>query len=72
MVHPANGSRRYGVAPRYYKDLAMMYRKENRRGKELEILERYQKQPYARGQQSQELKDRLKRLRDSDSELSGQ
>lgn len=39
----------WGVAPWYYEQLAIIYRKEKRYGEEVAILERYQAQPKAPG-----------------------
>jgi len=57
----------WGVAPWYYEQLAIIYRKEKRYDEEVEILERYQKQTKASGAKPSKLAERLikaKELRD--------
>ncbi|QIB50365.1 hypothetical protein [Pseudomonas sp. OIL-1] len=49
----------WGVAPWYYEQLAILYRKEKQYQKEVEILERYKKQEKAPGVGPQKLADRL-------------
>lgn len=49
----------WGVAPWYYEQLAMIYRKEKEYQKEVEILERYAAQPKAPGAGPQKLAERL-------------
>lgn len=53
----------WGVAPWYYEQLAIVYRKQGRREDELAILERYGHQPKAPGVKPGRLADRLKELR---------
>ncbi|MDO9475792.1 MAG: hypothetical protein Q7L07_03695 [Pseudohongiella sp.] len=48
-----------GVAPWYYEQLAILYRKEKQYNKEVEILERYEKQSKALGVGPQKLAERL-------------
>lgn len=48
-----------GVAPWYYEQLAIIYRKEKDIDKEIEILERYQNQIKSPGAKPQKLKERL-------------
>jgi hypothetical protein len=55
------------IAPWYYKQLAIIYRKERRYDKEIEIIERYCDQTKAPGARVSELEQRLtkaKELRD--------
>jgi len=52
-----------GVAPWYYEQLALIYRKEKRYGDEVAILERYERQPKAPGAGPAQLAKRLKRAR---------
>ncbi|MDX2424664.1 MAG: hypothetical protein QNK15_00250 [Cycloclasticus sp.] len=49
----------WGVAPWYYEQLAIIYRKEKEYQKEVEILERYAAQPKAPGAGPQKLAERL-------------
>lgn len=49
----------WGVAPWYYEQLAIIYRKEKEYQKEVEILERYATQPKAPGAGPQKLAERL-------------
>ena len=49
----------WGVAPWYYEQLAILYRKEKEYQKEVEILERYTAQPKAPGASPQKLAERL-------------
>jgi len=53
-----------GVAPAYYKELAIVYRKEKRFTDEVGILERYERQPKARGEMPAELARRLVKARE--------
>ena len=52
-----------GVAPWYYERLAIIYRKQSRIEKELQILERYDAQPKARGAKPKKLAKRLEKVR---------
>lgn len=49
----------WGVAPWYYEQLAILYRKEKQYEKEVAILERYEKQDKAPGVGPQKLAERL-------------
>ncbi|WP_243384123.1 tetratricopeptide repeat protein [Geothrix alkalitolerans] len=49
----------WGVAPWYYEQLAIIYRKEKRYEDEISILERYMAQPKALGVGPAKLKERL-------------
>ncbi|PYE30274.1 hypothetical protein DFP83_1207 [Idiomarina fontislapidosi] len=49
----------WGVAPWYYEQLAILYRKEKLYHKEVEILERYKSQPKAAGVGPEKLAARL-------------
>ena len=53
----------WGVAPWYYEQLAILYRKENRYDDEVVILERYERQPKALGAGPGKLAERLKKAR---------
>lgn len=54
---------RCGVAPWYYEQLAMLYRKEKRIADEVAILERYERQQKAPGVGPEKLADRLRKAR---------
>ena len=54
----------WGVAPWYYEQLAILYRKDKQYQKEVEILERYEKQEKAPGVGPQKLAERLIRARE--------
>ena len=53
----------HGVAPWYYEQLAVIYRKEKRYQAEVEILERFDKQPKSPGAASKKLGERLVKAR---------
>ena len=53
----------WGVAPWYYEQLAIIYRKDKQYAKEVEILERYEKQRKAPGIGPQKLAERLAKAR---------
>jgi len=53
----------WGVAPRYYEELAIIYRKEKRYSDEVDILERYRKQQRAAGANPSKLDERLKKAK---------
>jgi len=53
----------WGVAPWYYEQLAIIYRKERMYDKEVEILERYQSQEEAPGAKPEKLKIRLEKAK---------
>ena len=53
----------WGVAPWYYEQLAIIYRKMGRFSDEVEILERYARQPKAPGAAPSKLAERLERAR---------
>jgi len=55
--------RGWGVAPWYYEQLAIIYRKEKRYADEVAILERYKAQPKAPGVGPSKLAGRLKKAR---------
>ena len=57
-----------GVAPGYYEDLAIIYRKEKRFSDEVAILERYEAQPKAPGALPKVLVERLVKARELASE----
>ena len=52
-----------GVAPWYYEQLAIIYRKEKRYAEEVAILERYNDQPKGLGAKPKVLSDRLVKAR---------
>lgn len=52
-----------GVAPWYYEQLAIVYRKMKRPADELAVLERYESQPKAPGAGPAKLAKRLAKLR---------
>jgi hypothetical protein len=60
----------YGVAPWYYEQLAIIFRKLRRHSEEVDILERYMGQPHAPGVGPAKLKDRLERARERTSSRS--
>lgn len=53
----------WGVAPWYYEQLAILYRKERRYADEVNILERYTSQTHAPGAGPEKLAERLKKAR---------
>jgi hypothetical protein len=53
----------WGVAPWYYEQLAILYRKEKDFSKEVEILERYDRQKKALGAKPAKLSERLIKAR---------
>jgi hypothetical protein len=55
---------RQGVAPWYYEQLAIIYRKEKRYDLEVEVLERYAAQPHAPGVGPTKLSERLVKAKD--------
>lgn len=59
----------WGVAPWYYEQLAILYRKEKQYSKEVEILERYEKQEKAPGVGPQKLAARLVKARELNDKL---
>ncbi len=54
----------WGVAPWYYEQLAILFRKEKRFADEVEILERYEQQPKAPGAGPMKLAYRLSKARE--------
>ena len=54
---------KYGVAPWYYEKLAILYRKQQDYGKEVEILERFARQEHFLGAKSSILLERLDKAR---------
>ena len=53
-----------GVAPWYYEQLAIIYRKEKRYNEEVEILERFEQQPKSPGSLPKVLAERLIKARE--------
>lgn len=53
----------FGVAPWYYEQLAIIYRKSGQYASEVEILERYEKQKKAPGSGPRKLAQRLEKAR---------
>jgi hypothetical protein len=54
---------RWGVAPWYYEQLAIIYAKQKDLASEISILERYERQTKAAGARPSKLGDRLAKLR---------
>ena len=52
-----------GVAPAYYSELAILYRKQKEYSKEMSILERFAKQKHARGVMHAKLLERLDKVK---------
>jgi len=57
--HDARLKPGWGVAPWYYEQLAIIYRKQKRYADELALLERYEQQPHAPGATPLKLGERL-------------
>jgi hypothetical protein len=55
---------KWGVAPWYYEQLAIMYARRKETQKELAILERYESQHHAPGAMPPKLAERLARVRE--------
>ena len=53
-----------GVAPAYYSELAILYRKQKEYSKEVFILERFAKQKHASGVMPAKLLNRLKKAKE--------
>ncbi len=53
-----------GVAPAYYNELAILYRKQKEYSKEVSILERFAKQKHAPGAKPAKLLERLKKAKE--------
>jgi hypothetical protein len=53
----------YGVAPAYYSELAILYRKQKDYSKEVSILERFAKQKHANGVMPGKLAERLEKAK---------
>lgn len=53
-----------GVAPAYYSELAILYRKQKEYSKEISILERFAKQKHARGVMPARLLERLGKVKE--------
>lgn len=60
-------ARKWGVAPWYYEQLAIIYRKHKDYRAEVKILERFAKQKHAPGTKPTELMARLKKAKQSDN-----
>lgn len=54
----------WGIAPWYYEQLAIIYRKEERYDEEVKILERYQRQAEESGARPAKLSERLVKARE--------
>jgi hypothetical protein len=54
----------WGVAPWYYEQLAILYRKQKRYEAEVAVLERYDRQKKAGGVKPAKLKERLGKVRE--------
>lgn len=61
-----------GVAPLYYQQLAIAYRKKKELDNELEILERYDRQKKAPGTLPKQLKERLQKVKAMKAKQEGQ
>ena len=59
----ASKSKGEGVAPWYYEELAIIYRKKKEYDKEVYILKRFAKQTHARGVKPKQLLDRLEKAK---------
>jgi len=59
----------WGVAPWYYEQLAIVYRKQKRPLEELAILERYAAQRHAPGAKPAKLMERLEKVRSNMDQL---
>ena len=64
-------AKRWGVAPWYYTQLAIVYRKQKRVADELGLLERYARQQEAPGAMPAKLAERLSKLRAQLQEIQG-
>jgi len=53
-----------GVPPWYYEQLAVIHRRQGKAGAEIQILERFARQPRAGGEKSRKLLSRLSRLKE--------
>lgn len=62
----------YGVAPFYYTQLAVLYRKQKRYDAEVSILERFAKQKHAPGAGPAQLLKRLDRAKELAEKAKGQ
>ena len=62
---------KHGVAPAYYEELAILYRKERRLADEVAILERYERQRHAPGALPAKLAARLVRAQETARQQSG-
>jgi hypothetical protein len=54
----------YGVAPAYYEELAILYRKQKEYSKEISILERFKKQKQSLGATNEKLFERLEKAKE--------
>lgn len=63
QVERESRAKRSGVAPWYYEQLAIQYRRKKMFDEELAILERYEKQTKAPGAGAKKLADRLAKIR---------
>jgi len=59
-----NQSQHWGVAPYYYHELAILYRKQKEYSKEVSILERFVKQKHGPGEMPAKLLDRLNKAKE--------
>ena len=60
-----------GVAPAYYSELAILYRKQKEYSKEISILEKFAKQKHARGAMPAKLLDRLSKAKELAANQAG-
>lgn len=63
FIELESASEGFGVAPWYYEQLAIIYRKQKDYLREIEILERFAKQKHAPGVTPQKLLERLEKAR---------
>lgn len=62
-VEAESRAEKWGVAPWYYEQLAIIYRKRKDYLKEIEVLERFAKQKHAPGASTPKLLERLEKAR---------
>ncbi len=64
VIEAESRAEKWGVAPWYYEQLAIVYRKQREYGKEVAVLERYASQQAAPGVGPSKLEERLQKARD--------
>jgi hypothetical protein len=65
LTEKESAKNKWGVAPGYYEKLGIIYRKQKNINKEIEILERFDKQIKAPGAGPKKLKERLMKLKNN-------